>query len=143
MVPSLPLLLVLDTNVLLTAAPPRSRRHPIYQAIEEECFELCVSTAIMQEYEEILARLAHPVVAVGVLGLLNYSPNVLRVEPSYKWRLITADPDDDKFVDCALAGGASHIVTEDRHFDVLAGIDFPPVGVMRADELLGLLELSS
>lgn len=131
--------LVLDTNVLLTAAPPRSRRHLIYQAVEAERFEVCVSTAILHEYEEVLARLAHPVVAAGVLGLLRYSPNVLRVEPSYQWRLITADPDDDKFVDCAVAGGATHIVTEDRHFDVLKDVDFPPVDIMRVEELLDWL----
>jgi uncharacterized protein len=29
-------------------------------------------------------------------------------------KVVTADPDDDKVVECAVVGGASHIVTGDR-----------------------------
>lgn len=78
-------------------------------------------------------------IANGVMGLIGYNPNVLNIEPAYRWRLISGDPDDDKFVDCAIAGGADFIVTEDRHFDVLAEVDFPPVEVIRADQLMDLL----
>ena len=42
-----------------------------------------------------------------------------RVEPTYQWQLITADPDDDKFADCAIAAGADYVVTEDAHFAAL------------------------
>jgi predicted nucleic acid-binding protein len=45
--------------------------------------------------------------------------NLRRVEPAYHWRLLTADPDDDKFADCAIAAQAEWIITEDRHLDVL------------------------
>ena len=36
--------------------------------------------------------------------------------------LITADADDNKFVDCAIIAGAKYIVTEDRRFNVLKEI---------------------
>jgi len=35
--------------------------------------------------------------------------------------VIAADPDDDVILACAIAGGATHIVTYDPHFDVLGG----------------------
>ena len=56
---------------------------------------------------------------------------VERVEPRFHWRLVAADPDDDKFVDAYLA--ADVLVTHDAHFDVLADLDFPPVTVLSAD----------
>ena len=33
--------------------------------------------------------------------------------------VISADPDDDLIVACAVVGGATHIVTYDPHFEVL------------------------
>jgi predicted nucleic acid-binding protein len=59
--------------------------------------------------------------------------------PFYKWDLIIADPDDNKFVDCALNAGADFIVTNDRHFNVLKEIDFPPVQVIDIDSFKKIL----
>lgn len=50
-----------------------------------------------------------------------------------------ADPDDDKFVDCAIAGNADFIVTNDRHFRVLKGIKFPKVKVITLEEFFEML----
>ena len=44
--------------------------------------------------------------------------------------MITADPDDNKFVDCAISAGAKYIVTNDKHFNVLKEIDFPKVDII-------------
>jgi len=35
------------------------------------------------------------------------------------WQLVDADPDDNKFVDCAIAAGAHYLVSEDRHLRVI------------------------
>ena len=45
--------------------------------------------------------------------------NIRHVNPSYFWRAIPHDPDDDKFVDAAVAADADWIVTQDHHFNVL------------------------
>ena len=50
--------------------------------------------------------------------------NVRRVAPTFRFRLITADADDDKFADCAIVADADCVVTEDGHFDVLAGAGY-------------------
>ena len=52
------------------------------------------------------------------------------------FRLIVADPDDDKFVDCAVTGNAKYIVTEDSHYDVLNGLDFPRVDITKLDDII-------
>ena len=127
---------VLDTNVLLVALPSRSRVHPVFDAFRRGRLTLCLSSEIELEYEELLGRRASPERAALVLNLLRTARNAERVDVAYRWRLITADPGDDKFVDCAVAAGADAIVTEDRHFDVLAAVDFPAVAVWRTDDLL-------
>jgi predicted nucleic acid-binding protein len=53
--------------------------------------------------------------------------------------MIQADPDDNKFVDCAIAGNAKYIVTNDHHYDILRETPFPHVDVMSITEFLALL----
>lgn len=97
---------------------------------------LCVSNEILNEYEEILERLAGEEAAKYAVEAILNSPYTLFCSPSYNFHLIEADPDDNKFVDCAIATGATCIVTEDRHFSVLSEIDFPKVLVIDLDTFL-------
>ena len=57
--------------------------------------------------------------------------NVERIDPYFHWNLITADPDDNKFVDCAFAANATYIVSDDTHYDVLQEITFPQILVLK------------
>ena len=50
--------------------------------------------------------------------------------------MIQKDPDDNKFVDCAITAGARYIVTEDHHYDVIKWKDFPGLDVVGLDEFL-------
>ena len=60
-------------------------------------------------------------------------------EDSPRFNLITADPDDNKFVDCAVIAGATYIVSNDRHFDELKQYDFPKVDVRKLSEFLNIV----
>jgi predicted nucleic acid-binding protein len=53
--------------------------------------------------------------------------------------LINADPDDNKYTDCAIAGSANFIVSDDKHFLVLKAIPFPKITVLSIDEFIQLL----
>ena len=53
--------------------------------------------------------------------------------------MIADDPDDNKFVDCAIIANADFIVSEDSHFNVLKTISFPSVRVIRLDEFVSEL----
>jgi len=65
--------------------------------------------------------------------LLLCSQNVEKVVPHFKWNFISADPDDNKFADCALNAGADYIVTNDKHFNVLKEIAFPKINVINCE----------
>lgn len=124
------MLFVLDTNVLVAALSIKSPHHWIIEALLDEHFELCVSHDILLEYEEVLTRKYGTSIADNFLKALQELPNVFQVNVWYQWNLLT-DQDDNKFVDAAIAGGASFIVSEDRHFRKLDEVKFPEVTLMR------------
>ena len=74
--------------------------------------------------------------AHNIVNAIVRSPYTRMVDPHYRFGLIEQDPDDNKFVDCAIIAGADYIVSEDTHFRVLADIPFPSVNVIRLDEFL-------
>lgn len=127
--------LVLDTNVLLVSISPRSQYHWIFQSFIAEEFQLCVTTDILSEYEEIIEQHMGHEIADTILQIIENAVNVEMVTRYYKWNLISEDPDDNKFVDCAIAGNATFIVTHDRHFNVLKKVDFPKVEVIDVAQL--------
>ena len=62
------------------------------------------------------------------------------ITPYYKFNLIEADKDDNKFVDCAIAAQAKCIVTNDHHYDVLKTIPFPKVEIVGLVDFMEMLE---
>lgn len=68
------------------------------------------------------------------LTSLLRAPNTIKLDAHFRWGLIESDPDDNKFVDCAIVANANFIVTEDNHFNVLKHISFPHVNVLKLSE---------
>ena len=128
--------IVLDTNCLVAALPTKSRYHKLWTDFLEGRIILCVSTEVLLEYEEILTRKASPLLAESVIKTMLNKPNVVRVVPAWRFGMIEADPDDNKFVDCAIVCSADFIVSDDTHFDVLRDIPFPKVRVRKLDDFL-------
>jgi len=113
----LPLRLVIDTNVLISAAikPAGLQRTVLLLAITKPA-RLYVSRPILGEYSEVLAR---PELKIRK-GLRRQLLQLIRnhsytVAPT---RLeVAGDPDDNMFVECADAARADYLVTGNlRHF---------------------------
>ena len=128
--------IVIDTNCLIMAISSRSSYHKIWQSFLSGVYCLCLSNEILEEYAEVIARNISINAARYIVYAIMESRNVRLITPFYKWNLITADPDDNKFVDCAIASNARFIVTEDHHFNVLKEIGFPSVDVINIDDFL-------
>ena len=126
--------IVLDTNCLLMSVPQYSDFFGIWQAFQNKKFTLCYTDEILNEYQEVLSRYYNVAVAENIIEAILKSSNALPVTVYYNWHLITADPDDNKFVDCAVSANASYIVTNDKHFKVLEKIDFPKVDILTIEE---------
>lgn len=124
-------LVVLDTNCLVQMLSMHSPYRMAWQSFREGVYELCVTNDILEEYEKIIERVANEAVAHNVINAIIRSPYTHFFTPHFRFQLIEADPDDNKFVDCAIVAGADYIVSEDAHFRILKEIDFPKVNVIR------------
>ena len=132
--------IVLDTNCLLASLSRRGAYFNVWKGLQQGKYTLCVSNEILEEYEEILTQSTNSVIASNVIQTLLNAPTVEFIEPFYRFNLITQDPDDNKFVDCAIAGNATYIVSNDSHFDILKQTDFPKLVVKRIQEFSKILE---
>ena len=127
---------VIDTNCLLQIIARKSPYRPIWDAFLAGRYELCVSNDILEEYQEILEQQITPSVAENIVLLILNQKNVRLVDPHFRMELISADPDDNKFVDCAFAAGADYLVSEDSHFNILRTTIFPQLNLVTLDEFM-------
>ncbi len=114
----IPLRLVIDTNIIVSAAlkPDGPQRTVLLLALTKPA-RLYVTDAILAEYREVLAR---PELKIRkgprqqLLDLIRSRAH--RVAPARRLR-VSADPDDNIFLECADAARADYLVTgNQRHF---------------------------
>ena len=134
--------ILLDTNVLLVTIPRMSKYRAIFEGIIQKKYTLIISNEILAEYEEIIAQKTNGIIAQNVVKMLMSLSNVEKTEIYYRWELIKTDKDDNKFVDCAIAGNADYLVSNDKHFNILKTIDFPDVPLLKIDKFLEILKKS-
>lgn len=91
---------------------------------------LAVSTPILLEYEEVITRYSNRARwedVARMFALISLLHGTIReIAPSFRFRTITGDADDDAFADCAIVAGADFIITGDHHFDVMRGSGYKP-----------------
>lgn len=131
--------IVIDTNCLIAILPSKSPYHKVWTDFLEQRLEICVSNEILMEYEEIISAKTTPAFAEAIIKTLINKPNFIRVYPTWRFGYIVADPDDNKFVDCAICGRAELLVSNDKHFSVLKDIGFPYVRVLRIQDFIQIL----
>ena len=114
----IPLRLVIDTNILVSAAlkPDGLQRTVLLLAMTEPA-RLYLSDAILSEYRDVLLRPELQIrkgLRQQLLQLIkNRSHRVTTLRPLQ----VTTDPDDNKFLECADAARADYLVTGNlRHF---------------------------
>ena len=126
--------IVLDTNCLLQALPSRSPYHKIWTEVMAGRICLCVNSDILNEYEEILAEKTNAEIARNVVRAIMRLHTTIFQQVYFHFGLIEADPDDNKFVDCAVAVDAEYIVTNDAHFNILKQIEWPRLTIIDIKE---------
>jgi putative PIN family toxin of toxin-antitoxin system len=126
---------VLDTNVVISgiffAGPP----YQILKAWREGKLHLVVSEEILAEYRrvgETLALQFPPIDPWPILDMLRADAEVISAECLPE--PVCDDPDDDKFLACALAGECELIVSGDKH--LLKASGFRSIKVLKPREFL-------
>ncbi|GJM36525.1 MAG: hypothetical protein DHS20C18_55260 [Saprospiraceae bacterium] len=131
---------VIDTNILLVSISDRSKHHWVYKSLLDQKYEMAISNSILNEYEEKIGQHWHPEVAQTVIRTLLELPNVIPTLINFEFGLIAKDPDDNKFVDCAVASNARYLVSNDNDFSILKRIDFPKIAVIKMEEFKEVVE---
>ena len=134
--------IVLDTNALISSFSKESRSHEVWRGLIEGRYTLCVTNEILWEYQEIIGQKTTPQIAENVVKYLMQSRFVERIITYYHFELITADHDDNKFVDCAIAANATFIVSDDKHYQPLKLIAYPSLSVIKLMEFVKILKES-
>lgn len=134
--------IVLDTNCLISSLSKKSESYDVWKGLYEGRYVLCVSNSILEEYQEKIAEKTTPDIAENVIQYLINSENVELISTYYYFNLISSDPDDNKFVDCAIAANATYIVSDDRHFAPLKEIEYPRLLVVKLLEFVNILKQS-
>jgi putative PIN family toxin of toxin-antitoxin system len=112
---------VLDANVLVNAViSSRGAPAQILRLWEEERFDVLVSRPILEELERVLhyprIQQKYDLLEEDVATFLRFMRSgAIIVEPNDKITVIERDPTDNRYLECAVAGGASYIVSGDQH----------------------------
>jgi len=106
---------VIDTNIFVSSffgGKPRK----IIDLWKTGKITLCLSNAILDEYIDVLRRvgLREEDELEELLSLFSRGLNLLFTTKTPKIRIIKNDPDDDKFIECAVALEAHTVITGDR-----------------------------
>jgi putative PIN family toxin of toxin-antitoxin system len=114
----LPLRLVIDTNVLISAAiKPTGLQRTVLLIAATKPARLYVSLPILAEYSDVLARPELRIRRSLRLQLLQLLRNrSYTVAPKRRLDL-ASDPDDNMFIECADAARADYLITGNlKHF---------------------------
>lgn len=107
---------VVDTNVLVSGLFFSGPPYRILKAWDDGQFCIAISEAIIHEYKRVIETLS------GKLGDINLEPILERIVieaemvADYAFDCpICEDPDDDKFLACAMLSKSHYLVSGDKH----------------------------
>lgn len=126
---------VIDTNVFVSSffgGTPRK----IIDLWKNGDITLCLSRDILDEYVKVLQRigLQDESELKELLSLFAKGFNTLFTTKTPKIRVVKDDPDDDKFIECALALKAKVIVTGDKSIKALG--EYMGIKILTPQEFL-------
>lgn len=132
---------VLDTQVFVRALINPKSKSGLLLSRYANRFTMVVSTDVVQEILEVLFRSSlkgkykrlEKMDLAKVIALLS---EAVVVEPKENVR-ICRDPDDDKFLDCGIAGEADFIVSEDQ--DLLAIREYRGIQIVTTGTFLDVV----
>ena len=103
---------VLDTNIIVSAyLNQEGLPFFILKLAMAGNFQLCASEDILAEYAELLHRKSYPMNVRRARLLLRKIRAACHIVQSAGGLRVTKDPDDNIFMECALAAKAHYVVT--------------------------------
>ena len=113
---------VLDTNVLISgiffSGPPSE----ILKAWGNQSLQIVLSQQILDEYQRVAVALSSKFPTVDILPIIELVTIYGQFVDTQGFDItVCEDPDDDKFIECAVAGKCKTIISGDKHLLKLTG----------------------
>ena len=133
--------LVLDTNILISALGWNGNERNLILSAFEHKIELILSLDILTEFVLVLQRPKFEFIEKKeIMKFLEFLFSVCNiVTPKEKIELIKDDPEDNKILECAVAGEVDFIITGDKHLLNLK--KFKGIKIVDAKELLKIQKI--
>ena len=129
--------IVIDTNVIASAVFFGGRPYQLLRYIMEDRVDVVASKEIVDEYEEIVLRLQqkYPAITTRIpLHDILAKLEIIRVSTDVH---VSRDPDDDKFISCAVDGKCLYIVSGDE--DLLSIGNYDGIEILTVADFLDRL----
>ena len=130
---------VIDTNILMAALLNRTGAPAkIMERFRNAEFELATSESIVREYQEVILEFENDIPDDESIPLIE-----LVEARSVKYEVtvtlsVCRDPDDNKFLECAISSGADFLVTKNlRHYPAK---EYQGVRIVTVGQFLTYLE---
>jgi uncharacterized protein len=120
---------VLDTNVLMSGIFFGGIPGRLLIAWREKMIQFVVSDDILDEYRQVAIRLSECYPEIDISNIVDIlAQQSERVEAQPLSEPVSVDPDDDKFLACAFAGGVDRVVSGDS--DLLSVQEFRGIPIL-------------
>ena len=108
--------IVLDTNVFISGVFFSGPPYEILKAWIDKRIQILITSEILHEYMRVGEELSHQYPEIKITPILkSFSKNAITISAPRLPHPVCVDPDDDKFLECAVAGHAELVISGDRH----------------------------
>lgn len=136
--------IVVDTNVLVSATYWKGDSYKVIRIANERQMTIMMSREITEEYYKVIKsdEVTEKVEKKNLMAekiitkVINES---VVVEPKDKLFVIKEDPDDDKFIECAVEGDAEYLISRDKHLLKLK--KYKKIRIVKPEEFLKSFKL--
>lgn len=114
--------IVLDTNVFISGIFFSGPPYQILKAWEKGSFQILLSQDILDEYHRVAHELSSKFSSVDISPIIEMVTVHGQFVDTKDLDIVACeDPDDDKFIECAIAGKGRIIISGDKHLLKLSG----------------------
>ena len=114
--------IVLDTNVFISGAFFSGPPYEVLKAWRDRRIQILISEEIIEEYRRVGESLSKQFPGIEFAPALQLlAVHAEFVQAKKLAAQVCEDPDDDKFLECAISGTSNLIVSGDKHLLKISG----------------------
>ena len=124
---------VLDTNCFISCIGKKSIYRNVFDCFLNSTYELCLSTEVLLEYEEIFTSKWGVEVTENLFARMLKADNISFFNNYFDFNL-SKDIDDDKFINLYIASNSDFLITNDNDILQFKNNPFPPLKIFTLQE---------